>query len=63
MPSLDVLEDKRRLQSLKVMLHQYSVPAAQALIERHDKRRRPLLRVWPSLSRKARSRRRLPRPL
>jgi len=36
MPSLDVLEDKRRLQSLKVMLHRHSVPAAAALIERHE---------------------------
>ena len=34
MPSLDVLEEKQRLRSLKDMLHQYSVPAAEALIER-----------------------------
>jgi pyruvate formate lyase activating enzyme len=30
---LEVLNDKQRLQSLKEMLHQYSVPAADALIE------------------------------
>jgi pyruvate formate lyase activating enzyme len=36
MPSLDVLEDKERLQSLKKMLHQYSAPAADALIERQE---------------------------
>jgi pyruvate formate lyase activating enzyme len=34
MPSLDVLENKKRLDSLKQMLHQYSAPAAEALIER-----------------------------
>ncbi|HEX5244505.1 MAG TPA: radical SAM protein, partial [Tepidisphaeraceae bacterium] len=34
MPSLDVLESKQRLASLKQMLHQFSAPAAQALIER-----------------------------
>src|SRR3954454_19705947 len=35
MPSLDVLDDnKQRLRSLKEMLHQLSVPAAEALIER-----------------------------
>jgi pyruvate formate lyase activating enzyme len=32
---LEVLNDKQRLQNLKQMLHQYSVPAAEALIERH----------------------------
>ena len=30
---LEVLNDKQRLQSLKEMLHQYSVPASEALIE------------------------------
>jgi pyruvate formate lyase activating enzyme len=34
MPSLDVLDNKKRLDSLKQMLHQYSAPAAEALIER-----------------------------
>jgi pyruvate formate lyase activating enzyme len=34
MPSLDILEQKQRLRSLKDMLHQYSAPAAEALIER-----------------------------
>ena len=34
MPSLDVLESKQRIQSLKQMLHQFSAPAAEALIER-----------------------------
>jgi pyruvate formate lyase activating enzyme len=33
---LDILEDKKKLQSLKEMLHRYSVPAAEALIERKD---------------------------
>jgi pyruvate formate lyase activating enzyme len=32
---LEVLNDKQRLQNLKQMLHQYSVPAAEALTERH----------------------------
>ena len=36
MPSLEILEQKQRLRSLKEMLHQYSVPAAEALIERRD---------------------------
>src|SRR3712207_1496825 len=36
MPQLDVLEEKQRLRSLKDMLHQYSAPAADALIERKD---------------------------
>ena len=31
---LDLLEEKRQLKSLKEMLHQYSAPAADALIER-----------------------------
>jgi pyruvate formate lyase activating enzyme len=31
---LELLEEKKRLQSLKQMLHQYSAPAAEALIER-----------------------------
>src|SRR5256885_9250314 len=31
---LDLLPEKQRLKSLKDMLHQYSVPAAEALIER-----------------------------
>ncbi len=35
MPTLEVLQDKERLQSLKQTLHQYSAPAAEALIERH----------------------------
>jgi len=34
MASLDVLESKQRIQSLKQMLHQFSAPAAEALIER-----------------------------
>jgi len=34
MPSLDVLESKQRIQSLKQLLHQFSAPAAEALIER-----------------------------
>lgn len=34
MPSLDVIESKQRLASLKQMLHQFSAPAAEALIER-----------------------------
>jgi pyruvate formate lyase activating enzyme len=34
MPSLDVLEEKQRLRSLKDMLHRYSAPAAEELIER-----------------------------
>src|SRR3954463_3084338 len=33
---LEVLQDKERLQSLKKMLHQHSVPAADALIERKE---------------------------
>jgi pyruvate formate lyase activating enzyme len=36
MPSLEVLEEKQRLRSLKEMLHQYSAPAAPELIERHE---------------------------
>jgi len=36
MPSLDILEPKQRLRTLKDMLHQYSAPAAEALVERHD---------------------------
>src|SRR5437764_4804758 len=31
---LEILEEKQRLRSLKDMLHQYSAPAAEALIER-----------------------------
>ncbi len=34
--SLEILEQKERLKSLKETLHQYSVPAAEALIERKD---------------------------
>src|SRR5213082_2540672 len=34
--SLEVLEEKERLKSLKEMLHRYSAPAAEALIERKD---------------------------
>jgi pyruvate formate lyase activating enzyme len=34
--SLELLEEKKRLQSLKEMLHQYSAPAAEALIERKE---------------------------
>jgi pyruvate formate lyase activating enzyme len=34
MSSLNVLDDKQRLKSLKEMLHQFSAPAADALIER-----------------------------
>jgi pyruvate formate lyase activating enzyme len=33
---LEVLNDKQRLQTLKEMLHQYSIPAADALIERKE---------------------------
>src|SRR3954471_23582773 len=33
---LEVLNDKARLNSLKQMLHQYSIPAAEALIERRE---------------------------
>ena len=33
---LEVLNDKARLNSLKQMLHQHSVPAADALIERRE---------------------------
>ncbi len=33
---LEVLQDKERLQSLKQMLHQHSVPAAEALIEHKE---------------------------
>jgi pyruvate formate lyase activating enzyme len=35
MSALEVLQNKERLQSLKQTLHQYSAPAAEALIERH----------------------------
>src|SRR6478672_439192 len=34
MPSLNLLEDKQKLRSVKEMLHQFSAPAAEALIER-----------------------------
>src|SRR3954453_14936591 len=35
MPELEILEqNKKRLRSLKEMLHQYSVPAAEVLVER-----------------------------
>src|SRR5947209_16281917 len=34
MPSLELLEEKKKLNSLKTMLHQHSAPAAEALIER-----------------------------
>src|SRR4051812_37970754 len=34
--SLDILESKKRLNDLKDVLHQYSAPAAEALIERKD---------------------------
>jgi pyruvate formate lyase activating enzyme len=33
---LNILESKQRLQSLKQMLHQFSAPAAEALIEREE---------------------------
>ena len=34
MPELEILEqNKQRLRSLKEMLHQYSAPAAEALID------------------------------
>src|SRR6478752_2872225 len=33
MPSLEVLDEKQRLKSLKEMLHRYSAPAAEALID------------------------------
>ena len=36
MPTLEILEEKQRLRSLKEMLHQHSVPAADALVERRD---------------------------
>ena len=34
--TIDALDEKQRLQSLKEFLHRYSAPAAEALIERHD---------------------------
>jgi pyruvate formate lyase activating enzyme len=34
MPSLQLLEDKQKLRNVKEMLHQFSAPAAEALIER-----------------------------
>src|SRR5437762_3152857 len=34
--SLELLQDKQKLQGLKDVLHQYSVPAAEALIERRE---------------------------
>src|SRR5947209_4817480 len=34
--SLQILEDKRRLKDLKDVLHQFSTPAAEALIERRE---------------------------
>jgi pyruvate formate lyase activating enzyme len=34
--SLQLLEEKQRLKTLKDTLHRFSVPAAEALIERHD---------------------------
>jgi pyruvate formate lyase activating enzyme len=34
--SLQIVQDKERLQNLKQMLHQYSAPAAEALIERKE---------------------------
>src|SRR3954467_10255909 len=34
--SLELLEDKQKLQGLKDILHQYSVPAAEALMERRE---------------------------
>ena len=33
---LPIAEDKQRLKSFKNLLHQYSVPAAEALIERRE---------------------------
>jgi pyruvate formate lyase activating enzyme len=36
MPSLDVLQEKERMQSIKQTLHQFTAPAAEALIERLD---------------------------
>jgi pyruvate formate lyase activating enzyme len=36
MSSLDILEPKQRLRTLKDVLHQYSVPAAEALVERRE---------------------------
>src|SRR2546421_837299 len=36
MPELQVLEEKQRLKSLKEMLHRYSAPAAEELIERKE---------------------------
>jgi pyruvate formate lyase activating enzyme len=36
MPSLDILETKQRLRTLKDTLHEYSAPAAGALIERRE---------------------------
>jgi len=56
-------QEKQRLRSLKEMLHRYSVPAAEAAGRAGGERRRPLLRVRPSLPRQARPRRGLPRPL
>src|SRR5215218_8152175 len=36
MPSLELLEEKQRLRSLKEVLHRYSGPAADELIERRE---------------------------
>src|SRR2546430_723780 len=36
MPSLEILQEKERLKDLKEMLHKYSAPAAEALIERKE---------------------------
>src|SRR3954447_1869470 len=36
MTQLDVLDEKQRLKSLKDMLHRYSAPAAEALVERKN---------------------------
>ena len=36
MPSLEIVEEKQRLNSLKQMLHKYSAPAAEGLIERRQ---------------------------
>src|SRR5258707_13301511 len=36
MATLELLDDKKKLQSLKQFLHQFSAPAAEALIERKE---------------------------
>jgi hypothetical protein len=63
MSELQILEDKERLKSLKEMLHKFSAPADEALIERGGGRRRPMLCLRASLSSEARAGWRLPRAI